>query len=171
MQTINCYNSKMMKFIRIFLLVLIIIGIGLLLTQKTWVPKLVNKIIAHEDSVKIGLLNEVTYKNATADLIAVSSPAIGASVNKKFTIEGKARGPWYFEASFPIEILGRDFKPIAKSTATAVGEWMTNNFVPFKGQIEVPASYSGDAIMVFQRDNPSGDTNKAAYIYFPINIK
>jgi hypothetical protein len=42
-----------MKTIRIFLLVLIIIGIGLLLTQKIWVPKLVDKIIISEtDLVK-----------------------------------------------------------------------------------------------------------------------
>ncbi len=38
-----------MKFIRIFLLVLIIIGLGLLITQKIWVPKLVDKIILSEN--------------------------------------------------------------------------------------------------------------------------
>lgn len=37
-----------MKFIRIFLLVLIIIGVGLLITQNIWVPKLVNHILAAE---------------------------------------------------------------------------------------------------------------------------
>jgi hypothetical protein len=37
-----------MKFIRIFLLVLIIIGIGLLCTQKIWVPKLVEKILTYQ---------------------------------------------------------------------------------------------------------------------------
>ncbi len=37
-----------MKFIRIFLFILIIIGIGLLLTQKTWVPKVVDYIISQE---------------------------------------------------------------------------------------------------------------------------
>ena len=36
------------KFVRIFLLVLIIIGIGLLVTQKLWVPKLVDKILLSE---------------------------------------------------------------------------------------------------------------------------
>ncbi len=41
-------NEKTMKFIRIFLLVLIIIGIGLLLTQNTWVPKLTNYILKDE---------------------------------------------------------------------------------------------------------------------------
>lgn len=37
-----------MKFLRIFLLVLIIIGIGLLVTQNIWVPKLVNHILQKE---------------------------------------------------------------------------------------------------------------------------
>lgn len=37
-----------MKAIRIFLLVLIIIGVGLLATQKIWIPKLVNKILLSE---------------------------------------------------------------------------------------------------------------------------
>ena len=39
-----------MKAIRIFLFVLIIIGIILLLTQKIWVPKLVNQILSSEDN-------------------------------------------------------------------------------------------------------------------------
>lgn len=37
-----------MKAIRIFLLVLIIIGLIALATQKTWVPKLVDKIISYD---------------------------------------------------------------------------------------------------------------------------
>lgn len=37
-----------MKTIRIILLILIIIGIGLLLTQKIWVPKLVNQILIYQ---------------------------------------------------------------------------------------------------------------------------
>jgi hypothetical protein len=40
----------MIKFIRWFLLVLIIIGLGLIFTQKIWVPKLVDKIISSENN-------------------------------------------------------------------------------------------------------------------------
>ncbi len=39
-----------MKFIRIFLLILIIIGIILIITQKSWVPKLVDRILQYENS-------------------------------------------------------------------------------------------------------------------------
>ena len=41
-----------MKTLRIFLLIVIIFGVGLLLTQKTWVPKLVDFIISHETPAK-----------------------------------------------------------------------------------------------------------------------
>lgn len=37
-----------MKALRIFLLILIIIGIILLLTQKLWVPLLVDKILLYQ---------------------------------------------------------------------------------------------------------------------------
>jgi len=45
---IKFWYNIIMKFIRVFLLILIIIGIALLVTQKVWVPKLVNKIIEGE---------------------------------------------------------------------------------------------------------------------------
>ncbi|MGH7249521.1 MAG: hypothetical protein ACREGC_00960, partial [Minisyncoccia bacterium] len=50
----------LMKFIRIFLLVLIIIGLILLATQKIWVPKLVNLIISSENSP---VIEEVVQPN------------------------------------------------------------------------------------------------------------
>lgn len=39
-----------MKFIRIFLLILIIVGIGLIATQNFWVPKLVENILQSENN-------------------------------------------------------------------------------------------------------------------------
>lgn len=39
------HPSKFIRIIQIFLLILIIIGIGLLLTQNIWVPKLVDFIL------------------------------------------------------------------------------------------------------------------------------
>ena len=45
------------KFIRIFLLILIIIGIGLLATQKSWVPKFVERILNYEDKNTLSSLS------------------------------------------------------------------------------------------------------------------
>ncbi|KKR62515.1 MAG: hypothetical protein UU01_C0006G0016 [Parcubacteria group bacterium GW2011_GWA2_40_37] len=46
--TLTILTTKPMKKFRIFLLILIIIGVILLLTQKFWVPKLVNQILIWE---------------------------------------------------------------------------------------------------------------------------
>ena len=51
-----------MKIIRIFLLVLIIIGIGLLITQKIWVPKIVDRILKSENTNTQISLSETVIK-------------------------------------------------------------------------------------------------------------
>ncbi len=53
-----------MKFVRIFLLILIIIGVILLVTQKLWVPKLVNKILSSETTT---VVVQTDAKSKTSD--------------------------------------------------------------------------------------------------------
>ncbi|MBI3888701.1 DUF3298 domain-containing protein [Candidatus Nomurabacteria bacterium] len=64
-----------MKTLRIFLLILIIIGIGLLLTQKSWVPKLVDFIISHDTPEKEVVLKP-TPKKEEANSITITSQKI-----------------------------------------------------------------------------------------------
>src|SRR3989338_277583 len=44
----------------------------------------------------------ITYTNSSDNLIKVELPFPGAVVGKEFSVIGEARGPWFFEASFPI---------------------------------------------------------------------
>ncbi len=55
-----------MKFIQIFLLVLIVIGVGLIVTQKWWVPKIVQMMLEEEAAREVSLAGELcfTYKHA-----------------------------------------------------------------------------------------------------------
>ncbi len=45
----NIIYMNLLKFVRVLLLVLIIIGVALLATQKIWVPTLVDRIIQYQD--------------------------------------------------------------------------------------------------------------------------
>ena len=57
------YNpSPFMRAVQIFLLVLILIGIGLLVTQKLWVPKLVEYILNGETTTVVPVIVEVFSK-------------------------------------------------------------------------------------------------------------
>lgn len=114
---------------------------------------------------------EFTYQNASADLLRVELPFPGAVTGKEFAVIGEARGNWFFEASFPIEVLDKDGKVLAVAVAQAESEWMTTDFVPFKANIKVPESYIGPATLVLRKDNPSGLPEHDASLSFPFTIE
>ncbi len=101
--------------------------------------------------------------DAKTDLITLASPVPGAFVTSPLTLTGQARGNWFFEASFPITLVNWDGLIIAESYATAEGDWMTEDFVPFSATIEFENPYppGGPDFMkrgavILQKDNPSG---------------
>jgi len=55
--------------------------------------------------------------------------------------------------------------------AQAQGEWMTENFVPFKVELAVPKTYIGHATLVLHKDNPSGLPEHKASVSFPIIVE
>jgi len=114
---------------------------------------------------------EPTYVNASADLIRVTTPTPGSVTGKPITVMGEARGGWYFEASFPIEVRNSAGAVIATGHAEAQSDWMTGNFVPFTATVQIPASYIGEAVLVLMNDNPSGMVENARSISFPITIE
>ena len=112
------------------------------------------------------------------DLIMVDLPQRGSVVGKDFSVIGRARGNWYFEASFPVKLLDKNGKVIATAIAQAQvdptgdgASWMTTNFVPFRADLHVPQSFIGPATLVLQKDNPSGLPEHDASISFPITVE
>ncbi len=189
-----CYNYRMNKnIIYIVIAVIAIVLLGFLfLRSSPTEPEVVN-ILSFEDCVKAGypvIENErrqcktpdgrtyaeettppFTYDRASTNLIVVEAPLPGAVTGKEFLILGEARGNWYFEASFPVTILDKNGKVLVQTYATALGEWMTENFVPFRAEIEVPQSYIGPATLILSKDNPSGLPENDASVSFPITIE
>ena len=115
--------------------------------------------------------SQVTYKNATKDNITVQLPYPGAVTGKEFDVIGKARGTWFFEASFPVKVLDKNGKVLFSGPAQAQGDWMTENFVPFKIHVKVPESYIGKATLLLNKDNPSGIASKDASMSFEFTIE
>src|SRR3990167_5567670 len=65
---------------------------------------------------------KITYIKASTDLIVVDLPYPGAVTGKEFSVIGRARGYWFFEASFPIELLDKDGNVLATAIAQAESE-------------------------------------------------
>ena len=123
-------------------------------------------------------LNTFSYTNASANDITVELPFPGAVVGKEFAIIGEARGPWFFEASFPVVVTDWDGLVIYETHAEAqpdpgTGEvnWMTNDFVPFRANVTIPESYIGKGTIILKNDNPSGLPERDKAVEFPITIE
>lgn len=110
------------------------------------------------------------------DLIAVTAPLPGAAVSSPLTITGKARGSFYFEASFPVMLADWDGKIIAQGHATAQGDWMTGEYVPFTATLTYTTPAPGDpsnnrGTLILKNDNPSGDPARSKTLEVPVVFK
>ena len=96
-------------------------------------------------------------ENRYKDLVILIQPKNGEYVSSPVTIEGMARGNWFFEASFPIVIVNWDGLIIGEGIAQAQDEWMTTEYVPFKAQITfTKPTVKDNGWIILRKDNPSG---------------
>ncbi len=110
-----------------------------------------------------------------AEMIVLSVPAPNSVVMNPLQIQGKARGPWFFEGSFPVTLTNWDGLIIAEGIATAEGEWMTEEFVPFSVSLKYENPYKvGDpdfmkrGSLILKKDNPSGLSEHDDALEIPI---
>ncbi len=102
--------------------------------------------------------------------VIVTSPLPGESVPQTFTVRGQARGNWFFEASFPLQVRDPENNPVGFGIAMTSDNWMTTDFVSFEGRVEVE-NYSGPANLVLLKDNPSGLPENEDSVEFPIVVQ
>ncbi|HEY4514199.1 MAG TPA: Gmad2 immunoglobulin-like domain-containing protein [Candidatus Paceibacterota bacterium] len=106
----------------------------------------------------------------SSDNVKVSAPLPGAEVDKNFEVIGEARGDWYFEGTFPVQVHDSANNRIGGGTAKSESDWMTTEFVPFSANISAE-NYSGPAILAFLKSNPSGLPENDDSVSIPIVIK
>lgn len=127
-------------------------------------PASVDEVVVEEPAPVEASLN---------DLIVLESPLPDAVVESPLTITGKARGTWFFEASFPVMLTNWDGLIIAQGIATAEGDWMTEDFVPFTATLTFtvdPDVYSTRGSLILKKDNPSGLPEYDAALEVPVNF-
>ena len=106
------------------------------------------------------------------DIIVVDTPLKDMTISSPFVVSGKARGYWFFEASFPIELRDMQGNILETIIAQADGDWMTTEFVQFTASLiftkpSVPIS----AVLVFKKDNTSGLPENDDSIEIPVTIQ
>jgi hypothetical protein len=101
-------------------------------------------------------ITPVTPVQSGQGLITVTIPKANQVISSPFTVSGEAKGNWFFEASAPVEIRDANGKLLGQGPVQAEGNWMTTDFVPFKGTITFSKSSTTNGTIIFKNDNPSG---------------
>jgi len=121
----------------------------------------------------IAVLLGIGYYYITAkkeDLIRVTSPMQNEVIESPLTVTGEARGYWYFEASFPVELVDSNGTQLALKPAMAKGEWMTEEFVPFEVTLEFGKPTTNTGILILHKDNPSGLVENDDELRIPVKF-
>lgn len=109
--------------------------------------------------------------SVSTDLIIVDGPAQNALISSPVLVSGRARGNWYFEASFPVEIVDAAGKRLAIVPAQAEGEWMTTEFVPFSVSIPFSSTTAATGTIILHKDNPSGLPEFDRSVSIPVRFR
>ena|SRR3989344_5245497 len=117
------------------------------------------------------ILDDEPEKAEIPDLIVVDRPRIGEQISSPLTVLGEARGTWYFEASAPMYLEDAGGVQIAQGHVEAQGNWMTTDFVPFKGTLTFTAPASNTGTLVMMNDNPSGLPENQKELRIPVTFR
>jgi hypothetical protein len=98
------------------------------------------------------------------------SVKVGQSIKSPLIVNGDARGSWYFEATFPIQLRDSNGKILVESYGTAQGEWMTTDFVPFEATLTFPTPTTPTGSLIIMNANPSGDDDKSLEVVIPVSF-
>ena len=108
--------------------------------------------------------------------VNLDNPLSDSVVVSPLLLSGSAAG-WYFEGSFTVELVDSSGNIIAQGPATAIGDWMTTDFVPFTANLTFTNPYTaGDpesekvGKIILRKDNPSGLPENDDFLEIPVRF-
>lgn len=155
---------------------LIIIVLSLVIVGGVFVYNKNQSSLSKKDEGNNNSLQDKSKPMVYKDLVEVDNLKAGEKIESPVTIKGKARGTWFFEASFPVFVVDWNGKIIGQGIAKAEGDWMTEDYVPFTAEItfdksQISGSYSHKGLIILKKDNPSGLPEHDDAFEFPIYFK
>ena len=102
--------------------------------------------------------------------IQIVSPRPDEKIDSPISITGQARGSWFFEGSFPVQLRDENGNTITTGVVTATDDWMTDELVPFSGKLSFTKPGTEKGILFFRNDNPSGQDENEKSLKIPIQF-
>lgn len=113
----------------------------------------------------------VADETATIDSIFITTPTEGQVVANPLEVTGKAQGFWYFEGEFNVYVYDDAGEELGIGFATAEGDWMTEGYVPFTGQITFESPTTPGGRVVFKQSDPSGMQESLQEAMVPVSFE
>lgn len=159
----NQNNNAKIMFVAVVVLLLVIPAVWVFIKSRDLVVEVPTTPVSTEP---------VSTNEDKSNLIVVTTPLGNATVTSPFIIEGKARGTWYFEASFPIKLYDSNGALLGIAIAKAEGDWMTEEFVPFLASLQfTPPTTTKMGMLVLEKDNPSGLVENDNKLEIPVRFE
>jgi hypothetical protein len=111
-----------------------------------------------------------TYKSSKGVEVALYKPATNARVSNPVAVLGEVPGSWSSEAQFPVILKDSTGRVIARATGQVLGDWMTDQLVPFSAKLVYSGAPTGTGTLVLERDNPSGMATNDDFVTIPIRF-
>ncbi len=160
---------KVLTTLKILVVVFVVIIIALLWVLFFYNPaKIPPGAVPAETSTPIAIVSgDGTLAIATSslqpDMIVASPLALGGTVTG---------GGWFFEATFPIEIIAADGRTVlGTTTARAEADWASTGTVPWSAVLVFNAPHGSSGYVLFKSDNPSGDLSKGKALQVPVRFQ
>ena len=120
--------------------------------------------------VEAGQLSRPPEEITAINSIFVVTPSVDQKVLSPIKISGEARGSWFFEANFPIEVQDEAGVVVGRGYGQTLADWMTDDFVPFIGTVNFSAPQTKPGVLILRKNNPSGQPENDAEYRVPIRF-
>jgi len=92
-------------------------------------------------------------------------------IKSPLELKGEARGTWFSEGEFPVRIVSKSGLVLGRTTAYAVGNWMTPKFVDFSLEINFNPEGAEEGNIFFTASNPKGREDFKKELRIPVRFK
>lgn len=139
-------HNKILIFVILLISLIFLIVFYFIFFDKTF-------LIKKEENSNQNVFNNILNNNSD---IIIDNPKQNQIIKSPLKISGKARGNWFFEAEFNAELYDDENNLLGQTILTAQDEWMTENFVPFEGELSFKTPTTKYGKLLFLSSNPSG---------------
>ncbi len=95
-------------------------------------------------------------ESKVAKTISVATPIPLSTISNPVHVTGKAKNNWFFEATFPVEVIDEDGVVLGQGQAHAATDWTVPGMIDFSADITWQDTTDNRGFIVLTKDDPSG---------------